>query len=119
MEDDRTGRGVASGQVPQPRSFVPAPRDEQVVADSDGIDNGLVAVEDDGAGRGVGGGQIPQPRVLSQLPVMSQWLSGLTATALIEASWPWRTTGLAAGLAAVRSHSRAVLSPLPVTAGGC
>src|SRR5258706_8804253 len=53
--------------------------------------------------------------VLSQLPVTSQWLSGLIASETINHSWPFKTIGLAAGLAAVRSHRRAVLSRLAVT----
>ena len=56
VEDDGAGRGVGGGQIPQPRSFVPASRDEPVIveADGDGADIALVAAENDGAGRRVG-----------------------------------------------------------------
>src|SRR6266478_1603901 len=53
--------------------------------------------------------------VLSALPVTSQWLSGLIATALTAPLWPRSTMGLAAVSFALRSHRRAVLSALPVT----
>src|SRR5262249_58990907 len=53
--------------------------------------------------------------VLSALPVISQRLSGLIATALTAPLWPRSTTGFAAGSFALRSHRRAVLSKLQVT----
>ena len=56
----------------------------------------------------------PSRAALSSPPVTIQRLSGLIATSLTEPSWPRRTTGLAAGSLAPRSHSRAVLSTLPV-----
>ena len=55
--------------------------------------------------------QVPQAGgVVLQLPVTSQWPSGLMARALMLPSCPRRTTGLAAGSWALRSHRRAVLS---------
>ena len=54
--------------------------------------------------------------VLSSLPVISQSLSGLIATARTGPLWPRNTTELAsaAGSLAVRAQNRAVLSSLPV-----